>query len=206
LGQECWLATPPGRWDIDPRRLARYMRDMLETVTETLPILLVPDATLRAKCRVVGPQDTDAVRALLPRLFATMYEAPGIGLAAPQIGEKLRFIVVDVQPNETKQPIALINPEIVARSAELASREEGCLSLPGQYAEITRPARVKVRYLDATGARREIEADGLLAACLQHEIDHLDGVLFVDHLSALKRNMILRRLAKELRQKRDEER
>jgi peptide deformylase len=100
----------------------------------------------------------------------------------------------------------MINPEIAARSAELAVREEGCLSLPGQYAEVTRPARVKVRYLDATGARREIEAVGLLSACLQHEIDHLDGVLFVDHLSALKRNMILRRLAKELRQKRDEDR
>ena len=97
----------------------------------------------------------------------------------------------------------LINPEVVAASQELATREEGCLSLPGQYADVTRPARVKVRYLDATGAKREIEADGLLAACLQHEIDHLDGVLFVDHLSALKRNMILRRLAKEQRQKRD---
>ena len=114
--------------------------------------------------------------------------------------------MVDVQPNETRQPIALVNPEIVARSTELATREEGCLSLPGQYADITRPARVKVRYLDATGTRKEIEADGLLSACLQHEIDHLDGVLFVDHLSALKRNIILRRLAKELRQKRDEER
>jgi peptide deformylase len=139
-------------------------------------------------------------------MFATMYQAPGIGLAAPQVGQKLRFIVVDVQPNEVRRPIALINPEIVARSSEFATREEGCLSLPGQYADITRPARVKVRYLDETGARHEIEADGLLSACLQHEIDHLDGVLFVDHLSALKRNIILRRLAKELRQKRDEER
>jgi len=179
---------------------------MLDVVGETLPILFVPDPTLRAKCRAVGPQDTDAVRALLPRLFATMYQAPGIGLAAPQIGQKLRFVVVDVQPNETRQPIALINPEIIARSTELATREEGCLSLPGQFAEITRPARVKVRYLDEAGVRQEIEAEGLLSACLQHEIDHLDGVLFVDHLSALKRNIILRRLAKELRQKRDEER
>jgi peptide deformylase len=182
------------------------MRGMLETLGETLPILFVPDPTLRARCRPVGPQDTEAVRALLPRMFATMYQAPGIGLAAPQIGQKLRFIVVDIQPDEKRQPYALINPEIVARSADLAAREEGCLSLPGQYAEITRPARVKVRYLDETGARKEIEAQGLLAACLQHEIDHLDGVLFVDHLSALKRNMILRRLAKELRQKREEER
>ena len=146
------------------------------------------------------------MRALLPRMFSTMYDAPGIGLAAPQIGQKLRFLVVDVQPNEIRQPIAMINPEIVARSTDLATREEGCLSLPGQFAEVTRPARVKLRYLDETGARRELEAEGLLSACLQHEIDHLDGVLFVDHLSALKRNIILRRLAKELRQKRDEDR
>ncbi len=182
------------------------MRGMLDTVGETLPILLVPDPTLRTKCRPVGPQDNDAVRALLPRMFSTMYQAPGIGLAAPQVGQKLRFLVADVQPNETRQPIVMINPEIIARSTDLATREEGCLSLPGQFAEVTRPARVKLRYLDETGARREIEAEGLLSACLQHEIDHLDGVLFVDHLSALKRNMILRRLAKELRQKRDEER
>jgi peptide deformylase len=179
---------------------------MLDTLGDLLPILLVPDPILKAKCRPVGPQDNDAVRALLPRLFATMYQAPGIGLAAPQIGQKLRFIVVDVQPNEVRQPIALINPEIIARTTELATREEGCLSLPGQFAEITRPARVKVRYLDASGARKEIEADGLLSACLQHEIDHLDGVLFVDHLSALKRNIMLRRLAKDLRQKRDDDR
>ena len=181
------------------------MREMLDTIGTTLPILFVPDPTLRARCRPVGPQDTETVRALLPRMFATMYQAPGIGLAAPQVGEKLRFLVVDVHPEEKPQPLALINPEIIARSTELATREEGCLSLPGQFAEITRPARVKVRYLDATGARQEIEAEGLLAACLQHEIDHLDGVLFVDHLSALKRNMILRRLAKELRQRREEE-
>jgi peptide deformylase len=107
-------------------------------------------------------------------------------------------------PNERKQPYSLINPEVVSASEELVVREEGCLSLPGQYADITRPARVKVRYLDETGARREIEADGLLAACLQHEIDHLDGILFVDYLSALKRNMIMRRLAKEQRLKQDE--
>ena len=171
---------------------------------ETLPILVVPDPILKARARQVATTDMEKVRALVPRMFATMYEAPGIGLAAPQVGEKLRFIVVDVQPNETKQPIALINPEIVARSTELATREEGCLSLPGQYADVTRPARVTIRYMDIEGARRQVDAEGLLAACMQHEIDHLDGVLFVDHLSALKRNMILRRLAKELRQKRAE--
>src|SRR5206468_1201878 len=101
-------------------------------------------------------------------------------------------------------PIILVNPEIVAASEELATREEGCLSLPKQYAEVTRPARVKIRYFDLEGAKREIEAEGLLSACLQHEIDHLDGVLFIDHLSALKRNMIMRRLAKEMRQQRED--
>jgi peptide deformylase len=172
--------------------------------TELLPILIAPHPTLRAKTRAVGPGDEAAVRDLIPRMFATMYKAPGIGLAAPQVGLTLRVIVVDVHTDraaDPRQPLALINPEIVAASAELATREEGCLSLPNQYAEVTRPAVVKVRYLDPTGARREIEADGLLSACLQHEIDHLSGVLFVDHISALKRNMIMRKLAKEQRLK-----
>ena len=107
-------------------------------------------------------------------------------------------------PDEKPAPLVLINPEIVAASTELALRKEGCLSLPGQYADISRPARVKVQYLDRTGAKCELEAEGLLSACVQHEIDHLDGVLFVDHLSALKRNMIMRRLAKDQRLKQDE--
>jgi peptide deformylase len=172
--------------------------------TDMLPILLVPDPILKARARPVGASDVDRVRALLPRMFATMYQAPGIGLAAPQVGVGLRFAVVDLMADNRRAPIVLINPEVVARSEELATREEGCLSLPGQYADVTRPARVTVRHTDAEGARRQFEADGLLAACVQHEIDHLDGVLFVDHLSALKRNIILRRLAKELRQKRAE--
>jgi peptide deformylase len=166
-----------------------------------LPILIAPNALLKAKARPVATGDADTVRALLPRLFATMYAAPGIGLAAPQVGVGLRLAVVDLAPDGAPAPISLINPEVVAASEELATREEGCLSLPQQFADVTRPARVRVRYQDETGARREIEADGLLAACLQHELDHLDGVLFVDHLSILKRNMILRRLAKEQRQK-----
>lgn len=166
-----------------------------------LPILIAPHAALKAKARPVRDGDGQAVRALVPRLFATMYRAPGIGLAAPQVGLGLRVAVVDLQPNNARAPVTLINPEIVAASEEMATREEGCLSLPGQYADVTRPARVKVRFRDETGMRQEIEADGLLAACLQHEIDHLDGVLFVDYLSPLKRNMILRRLAKEQRQK-----
>lgn len=172
----------------------------------TLPILIAPHQILKARSLPVRPTDNDRVRDLIPRMFATMYNAPGIGLAAPQIGHNLRLFVIDLVPDEKNQPICLINPEIVATSNELATREEGCLSLPNQYADITRPARVKVRYLDETGAKREIEGDGLLSACLQHEIDHLDGVLFVDHLSSLKRNMIMRRLGKEQRQKQDDRR
>lgn len=166
-----------------------------------LAILTPPAPILRAKARPVGPAHVDTIRDLAPRMFATMYAAPGIGLAAPQVGVGLRFVVIDLMPDDKPNPIHLINPEIVLASEDVAVREEGCLSIPGQYADISRPARVKVRYLDLQGARQEVEAEGLLAACLQHEIDHLDGVLFVDHLSALKRNMILRRLAKELRQK-----
>ncbi|MBV9778035.1 MAG: peptide deformylase [Acetobacteraceae bacterium] len=175
-----------------------------EADTDLLDILIAPNPLLKARARTVTGADADTVRDLVPRLFATMYRAPGIGLAAPQVGTGLRLAVVDLMPNNARAPIILINPGVAATSEELATREEGCLSLPGQYAEITRPARVRVRYLDQTGARQEIEAEGLLAACLQHEIDHLDGVLFVDHLSSLKRNMILRRLAKEMRQKREE--
>ncbi len=169
--------------------------------TTSYQILIAPKPILRAKARPVGPADADTVRALVPQMLATMYAAPGIGLAAPQIGQGLRVAVIDLQPDETPAPMHLINPQVIAVSDELATREEGCLSLPGQYADVSRPARVKVRYFDLEGAKQEIEADGLLAACLQHEIDHLDGVLFVDHLSALKRNMIMRRLAKEQRQK-----
>jgi peptide deformylase len=194
------------------------MNDVTEPVTESvsqpratasdaalMPILIAPNPVLKAKARLVKPADEDTVRALIPRMFATMYKAPGIGLAAPQVAQGLRLVVIDLMPDDKHQPYTLINPEIVAASPELATREEGCLSLPNQYADITRPARVKVRYLDQGGARREIEADGLLSACLQHEIDHLDGVLFVDHLSMLKRNMIMRRLAKEQREKRETE-
>jgi peptide deformylase len=168
-----------------------------------LPIRIVPDPVLRRPARRVAPADIAEVQALVPRMFAAMYAAPGIGLAAPQVGVGLRLVTVDLMPNDQPAPMVLINPEIVATSTQTETREEGCLSLPGQYADVTRPARVRVRYEDVHGTRQEIEADGLLAVCLQHEIDHLDGVLFVDHLSALKRNMLLRRLAKEQRQKRD---
>jgi peptide deformylase len=172
----------------------------MTTETALLPILYVPDPKLRAKAKPVAAGD-DRVPALAERMLATMYKAPGIGLAAPQVGELLRLVVIDVRPDDKPDPMVLVNPEIVGLSKELAAREEGCLSLPNQFAEVTRPAVVKVRWTDLSGARREVEADGLLSACLQHEIDHLDGVLFVDHLSALKRNMILRKLAKELKAK-----
>ena len=174
--------------------------------SEILQIRVVPDPVLRARTRPVAAEDADAVRGLVPRMFAMMYAAPGIGLAAPQVGSSLRLAVVDLHPDDRPGPIVLINPEVIARSEETATREEGCLSIPGQYAEVTRPAQVTVRYEDAEGNRHEITGEGLLAACLQHEIDHLNGVLFVDYLSPLKRNMILRRLAKEQRQKREDAR
>ena len=168
---------------------------------DLLTILVAPHPALKVKAREVGPGDADAVRALVPRMFETMYRAPGIGLAAPQVGSTLRLAVIDLMPNERREPLVLVNPRLVLRSLELATREEGCLSLPNQYADVTRPAEIRVQFLDGHGARQELHADGLLAACLQHEIDHLDGVLFTDHLSTLKRNMILRRLAKEQRLK-----
>jgi len=172
------------------------MNDLLDT----LPILIAPHPMLRAVARPVAAND-QSVRELASKMLASMYAAPGIGLAAPQVGSSLRLFVMDLQENNQRKPFVLINPEILAQSVETSSREEGCLSIPGQYAEVTRPARVKLRYLDVAGARQEIEGDGLLAACMQHEIDHLNGVLFVDHISALKRNMLMRRLAKEQRQK-----
>jgi peptide deformylase len=191
---------------VDPCARGSYMRRMtIESLPpaadEVLPILIAPHPTLKARCRPVGPGDFEQVRALVPRMFHSMYKAPGIGLAAPQVGVTLRFLIIDLMLEEKRDPLVLVNPQILALSDEEAVREEGCLSLPGMYAEVMRPARVKVRYQDLDGIRREIEGEGLLAACLQHEIDHLDGILFVDHLSALKRNMIMRRLAKEQRLK-----
>jgi peptide deformylase len=166
-----------------------------------LPILIVPDPLLRKVCRAVTPDDMRRVKTLIPQMFATMYKAPGIGLAAPQVGALLRLVVIDLAPEKVPMPVALINPEVIAKSEDKATREEGCLSLPDQYADVTRPAWVRVRYQDEDGHKHEIEGDGLLAACLQHEIDHLNGVLFVDYLSSLKRSMLLRRLAKDQKER-----
>ena len=177
------------------------MNDSIEDEADPLAILIAPQAILRQKTRLVRPEDAVVLRPLLPRMFAAMYKAPGIGLAAPQVGVGLRLAIVDLMENEVPAPLTLVNPEILRASDALVSREEGCLSLPNQYADVTRPQSVRVRYQDLDGTRHELDADGLLATCLQHEIDHLDGVLFVDHLSALKRNMLMRKLAKEQKTK-----
>lgn len=165
-------------------------------------ILVAPHAVLRQKARAVRPEDMTELKAALPGMFSAMYAAPGIGLAAPQVGLSQRFVIVDLGEAEEREPIVLINPEIVSESDVLTPREEGCLSLPNQYAEVIRPEAVRVRWTSVEGATCEREVDGLLATCIQHEIDHLDGVLFVDHLSTLRRNMIMRRLAKEQKLKR----
>lgn len=162
-------------------------------------ILIAPHPLLKLRAHPVAVVD-DEVRALMDDMLETMYRAPGIGLAAPQVGVSRRVVVVDLaKKDQPPEPLRLVNPEITWRSEEEVVMEEGCLSLPEQFAEISRPAAVRLRYLDETGAERSLEADGLLARCLQHEVDHLDGILFVDRLSPLKRNMILRKLAKAQR-------
>ncbi|CAN0602054.1 unnamed protein product, partial [Ectocarpus sp. 12 AP-2014] len=142
-------------------------------------------------------QVDDEVRQLLDDMLETMYDAPGIGLAAPQVGVLKRVIVVDVShEDEDNAPLKMVNPELTWVSDHDASYDEGCLSLPEHYAEVVRPAEIKVAYLDEQGEKQELSAEGLMATCVQHEMDHLEGILFVDHISALKRNMILRKLLK----------
>ncbi len=164
-----------------------------------LPILTAPDPRLKTVSEPVA-EVNDEIRKLVDDMFETMYEAPGIGLAAIQVGVQKRLLVVDVIGKNDEEndpdPIALINPEITWVSDDDSVYEEGCLSVPSHYADVVRPAEIKVKYLDRDGKEQELHADGLLATCIQHEIDHLDGILFVDHLSALKRNMILRKLLK----------
>ncbi|HMA50959.1 MAG TPA: peptide deformylase [Magnetospirillaceae bacterium] len=163
-------------------------------------ILVAPHPVLKAKAQPVETVDAE-VRQMMDDMLETMYDAPGIGLAAPQIGVGSRVIVLDIaKEDEPKAPMAMVNPELVWVSDEDASYEEGCLSVPEHYAEVVRPARIRVRYLDREGAKQELEADGLLATVIQHEMDHLDGILFIDHLSNLKRNMILRKLLKSRKQ------
>ncbi|MBS0980468.1 MULTISPECIES: peptide deformylase [Acetobacter] len=167
-----------------------------------MPILIAPHAVLRRKTREVRPEDMADIRRLLPGMFSAMYKAPGIGLAAPQVGLDLRFALVDLGEPEAREPIIMINPEILSETETMAVREEGCLSLPDQYAEVVRPEKVRVRWRSVDGDTIEREVDDLMATCMQHEIDHLEGILFVDHLSALRKNMIMRRLAKQQKAKR----
>ena len=168
-------------------------------------ILTAPDPRLKKKSKPVASVDA-GVRQLMDDMLETMYDAPGIGLAAPQVGELRRVIVLDIDREEVKTgPLFMANPEIIVASDEDLTYEEGCLSVPEHYSDVVRPARVTVRYLDRDGATREMACEGLLATCVQHEIDHLDGILFIDHISSLKRNMILRKLLKARKeQERDE--
>ncbi len=161
-----------------------------------LDIVIAPDPVLKTVCEPVK-EVNDEIRELLKNMLETMYKAPGIGLAACQVGVTKRVIVVDVSDDkEENQPYCMVNPEITWESDEYSVYQEGCLSLPEQYADVERPAAIKMTYLDETGKKIELEADGLLATCIQHEIDHLDGVLFVDHISKLKRGMIMKKLKK----------
>ena len=164
-----------------------------------LPIMTAPDPRLKKICKAVKTVD-DNTRRLMDDMRETMNNAPGIGLAAPQVGALQRIIVVDVvREGEDPDPHFMVNPELTWVSDHDVNYEEGCLSLPEEYADVVRPAEIKVRFLDREGKKTVLEAEGLLATCIQHEIDHLDGILFVDHISALRRNMILRRLLKAKR-------
>jgi peptide deformylase len=159
-------------------------------------IHVIPDTLLRQKAEPVTAFDGD-LHGLIDDMFETMYAAPGIGLAAPQIGVMKRLAVVDVSSrDEEAQPIALINPEITWHSEDLSTYQEGCLSIPDIYEDVVRPERIRVRFQDRDGKDREIEADGVLAVCIQHELDHLDGVLFIDYVSKLKRDMIWKKFVK----------
>jgi len=165
-------------------------------------IIEVPDPLLRQKSTPVESVDDD-LRALIADMFETMYEAPGIGLAAIQVGVPKRVLVIDLQePAEedgepARDPRVFVNPEILQSSDQEVPYTEGCLSVPDQYAEVDRPDRIRARWLDENGGQHEEDIEGMLATCLQHEMDHLEGVLFIDHLSRLKREMILKKLAKQ---------
>ena len=177
--------------DIDRFHPTAYMAAMA-----LREILILPDKRLRKVSEPVKKIDA-AVRKLVDDMFETMYDAPGIGLAAVQIGTAKRVVTMDLaKKEEPRKPQVFINPQITWSSEDKAIYEEGCLSIPETYDEVKRPSQVKVRYLDIDGKLQEVEADGLLATCLQHEIDHLDGILFIDHLSKLKRDRIIKKFVK----------
>ena len=160
-------------------------------------ILVIPDPLLRKVSEPVNSVDTE-VKNLMDDMLETMYAAPGIGLAAVQIGVLKRIIVIDLSKDgEKKNPLFIVNPEITFKSNDLISYEEGCLSIPNQFAEVKRPSSCKLNFLDYNGKKKEISADGLLATCIQHEVDHLNGILFIDYLSKLKKDMIIKKLVKQ---------
>lgn len=170
-----------------------------------LKIVEVPDPLLKKKSAKVENID-DALRKTLDDMLETMYDAPGVGLAAPQVGILKRMVVIDVsREDEPKRPYKMINPVITAHSDETVVHDEGCLSVPEQYAPVERYETVTAEYTDENGKRQTVRADGLLAICIQHELEHLDGKLFIDHLSKVKRDMIIRRVEKERRWKQDSE-
>jgi peptide deformylase len=159
-------------------------------------IIVIPEPALRQVSAPVASVTKD-VRALADDMLETMYDAPGIGLAAIQIGVPQRIVTIDLaKKDEPKEPVVFINPEIVGSAEETSTYEEGCLSIPEYYEEVTRPAQVKLRYMDIKGAAQEMDADGLMATCIQHEIDHLNGKLFIDYLSKLKRDRVMTKFRK----------
>jgi peptide deformylase len=165
------------------------------------PLIILPDPLLRQVSQPVERVDSELTQ-LVDDMLETMYEAPGIGLAAVQVGVPRRLLVIDLaKEGEEPAPLVFINPKVIRSSDERSTYEEGCLSIPDYYAEVERPASITVTSLDRTGKEVTTEADGLLATCLQHEIDHLDGVLFIDHISRLKREMVIKRFTKAARQK-----
>ena len=160
-------------------------------------ILTLPDPILRKTSEPVEKIDKK-IKNLMDDMLETMYAAPGIGLAAVQIGILKRIIVIDLsKEGEKKKPIFIVNPEIISQSSDLVSYEEGCLSIPNQFAEVERPNTCKIKFLDYEGNKKELEAEGLLATCIQHEIDHLNGILFIDYLSKLKKEMIIKKVKKQ---------
>ena len=159
-------------------------------------IIIEPDPILRKSFDL--EKVDDELRKLMDDMLETMYAAPGIGLAAVQIGILKRLIVIDISKDEEKKnPLFLINPEIISKSDKTSTFEEGCLSLPGHFAEVERPAECQIKFVDYDGKERKLKANGLLATCIQHEIDHLNGVLFIDYLSKLKKDMIIKKLKKQ---------
>tara|TARA_B100000575_G_C22861675_1_gene503443 strand:+ start:220 stop:744 length:525 start_codon:yes stop_codon:yes gene_type:complete len=160
-------------------------------------IITIPNPILRKVSEPVKTVNKE-IKKLLKDMLETMYEAPGIGLAAVQVGVLKRIIVIDIsQKDEKKKPLFIINPELTYKSDDLVSYEEGCLSIPNQFAEVKRPNKCNINYLDFEGNKKEIKAEGLLATCIQHEIDHLNGILFIDHLSKLKKDLIIKKAKKQ---------